>query len=120
MADLENGLWAGDRTPNEQNPSLGFKYVTGMVKGDAAGTNHWTLKSGNAQAGELTTSFDGGRPSPRYEAMRKEGGIGLGTAGDNSNAGQGDFFEGVMTAHYSTDAADAAVQANVVSVYGGE
>ena len=120
MADLENGLWAGDRSPYAQNLPLDFKYVTGMVKGDAAGQNHWTIKSGNAQSGELTTPFDGARPSARYAPMRKEGGIGLGTAGDNSNTGQGDFFEGVMTAHYSTDAADSAVQANVVSVYGNE
>jgi hypothetical protein len=50
--------------------------------------------------------------------MRKEGAIGLGTGGDNSNAAQGNFFEGVMTARYSSDAADDAVQANIVSVYG--
>jgi len=50
--------------------------------------------------------------------MRKQGGIGLGAAGDNSNAAQGIFLEGVMTAHFSSNAADAAVQANIVSVYG--
>jgi hypothetical protein len=50
--------------------------------------------------------------------MRKEGGIGLGTGGDNSNGAKGDWFEGVMTAHYSSDMADEAVQASIVSVYG--
>ena len=50
--------------------------------------------------------------------MRKEGAIGLGTGGDNSNGAQGNLFEGVMTAAYSSDAADDAVQANIVSVYG--
>jgi hypothetical protein len=50
--------------------------------------------------------------------MRKKGAIGLGTGGDNSNAAQGNFFEGVMTATYSSPAADDAVQANIVSVYG--
>jgi non-reducing end alpha-L-arabinofuranosidase len=45
----------------------------------------------------------------------QEGAIVLGTAGDNTNAGQGSFFEGVMTAHYASDAADAAVQANIVA-----
>jgi hypothetical protein len=50
--------------------------------------------------------------------MKKEGAIGLGTSGDNSNGGNGNFFEGVMTAHYSSDAADDAVQANIVAVYG--
>jgi len=118
MADLENGLWAGNVTPYALNESLDFKYVTAMVKGDAAGLNHWALKTGDAQLGALRTFFDGPRPNARYIPMRKQGGIGLGAAGDNSNAAQGNFFEGVMTAHFSSDAADAAVQANIVSVYG--
>jgi hypothetical protein len=120
MADLENGLWAGDSMVDERNPSLpeDWEYVTGMVKGDAAGKNHWTIKVGNAQSGLLFTPFDGKRPSSRYNPMRKEGAIILGTAGDNSNAGRGNFFEGVMTARYSSDAADDAVQANIVAAYG--
>jgi len=118
MADLENGLWAGNVSPYAPNESLAFKYVTAMVKGDAAGKNHWAVKTGDAQSGALRTFFDGPRPNARYNPMRKQGGIGLGAAGDNSNAAQGVFFEGVMTAHFSSDAADAAVQANVVSVYG--
>ena len=120
MGDLENGLWAGNVSPYEGNGSLSFKYVTAMLKGDAAGTNHWTIKTGNAQSGTLNKAFDGPRPSAQYNPMRKQGGIGLGAAGDNSNAAVGKFFEGVMTAHYSSDEADAAVQANVVSVYGAE
>jgi hypothetical protein len=89
-----------------------------VVKGDEAGKNHWAIKVGNAQSGSLATMFDGTRPSSRWNPMRKEGAIGLGTGGDNSNAAQGNFFEGVMTARYSSDAADDAVQANIVSVYG--
>jgi hypothetical protein len=50
--------------------------------------------------------------------MRKEGAIGLGTGGDNSNGAIGNFFEGVMTAHFSSAAADEAVQANIVAAYG--
>ena len=120
MGDLENGLWAGNASPYAPNESLTFKYVTAMLKGDGAGKNHWAIKAGNAQSGALGTAFDGPRPSPRYNPMRKQGGIGLGSAGDNSNAALGNFFEGIMTAHYSSDAADAAVQANVVSVYGAD
>ena len=118
MGDLENGLWAGDVSPYEKNTPVTYKYVTAMVKGDKAGANHWTIKVGNAQSGGLTTPFDGQRPNSRYNPMRKEGAILLGTGGDNSNAAQGHFFEGVMTARYSSDAADDAVQANIVSVYG--
>jgi hypothetical protein len=118
MGDLENGLWAGNVSPYDNNMPLTYSYVTGLVKGDAAGKNHWTIKEGNAQSGGLTTPFDGQRPSARYNPMRKEGAIGLGTGGDNSNGAQGNWFEGVMTATYSSDAADDAVQANIVSVYG--
>ncbi|HET6148904.1 MAG TPA: arabinofuranosidase catalytic domain-containing protein [Polyangia bacterium] len=118
MGDLENGLWAGNVSPFNNNVPLCYEYVTGMVKGDGVGKNHWTIKSGDAQSGGLITPFDGPRPSARYNPMRKEGAIGLGTGGDNSNGAQGNFFEGVMTAHYSSDAADDAVQASIVSVYG--
>ena len=91
-----------------------------MVKGDAAGKNHWTIKVGNAQSGMLATPFDGQRPSSRYNPMRKEGAIGLGTGGDNSNGAQGNFFEGVMTANYASSKADDDVQANIVAAYGGQ
>ena len=46
--------------------------------------------------------------------MHQEGAIVLGTGGDNSNASIGSFFEGVMTSGFPTDAADNAVQANIV------
>jgi len=124
MGDLENGLWAGNVSPYTGNTPLTFKYVMGMVKGDVPGANHWTIKIGNAQSGGIikkpdgTFTFDGQRPNARYNPMRKEGAIGLGTGGDNSNAAQGNWFEGVMTHHYSSDKADDDVQANIVSVYG--
>jgi hypothetical protein len=119
MGDLENGLWAGDTSPYEANKPVTFKYVTGLVKGEKRSSawpnGHWAIKTGDAQSGNLENTFDGKRPSSRYNPMRKEGAIILGTGGDNSNAGQGNFFEGVMTAHYSSDEADAAVQANIVA-----
>src|SRR4051812_3386990 len=117
MGDLENGLWAGNTSPFEANTPVTSKYVTGMVKGDKAGMNHWTIKIGDAQTGPLKVPFDGPRPGPRYNPMRKQGAVGLGTGGDNSNAAVGNFFEGVMTAHYSSATADDAVQANIVTAY---
>ena len=120
MGDLENGLWAGSSSPYNMNTPVTYPYITGMVKGDAAGKNHWTIKIGNAQSGMLATPFDGQRPSSRYNPMRKEGAIGLGTGGDNSNGAQGNWFEGVMTATYASDKADDDVQANIVSAYGGQ
>ncbi|HYQ01923.1 MAG TPA: arabinofuranosidase catalytic domain-containing protein [Polyangiaceae bacterium] len=117
MGDLENGLWAGNSSPFGENKPITWKYVTGMVKGDVAGSNHWTIKYGNAQSGALQMPFSGPRPNPRYIPMRKQGAVGLGTGGDNSNAATGNFFEGVMTARYSSNAADDAVQANIVTAY---
>jgi hypothetical protein len=118
LGDLENGLWPGAGLQNETNPSLTYDFVTAMVKGGLAGANHWTIKVGDAQSGDLAAAFDGSRPNGRYATMRKEGAIILGIAGDNSNGGRGTFFEGVMTAHYASDAADSAVQASIVSAYG--
>jgi hypothetical protein len=111
-------LWAGDSSPYDKNASVtDWKYVTAMVKGDGSCANHWAIKKANAQSGDLEVAFDGPRPSDRYNPMRKEGAIILGVSGDASNGGQGSFFEGVMTAHFSSDAADRAIQANIVSVY---
>ena len=116
--DLENGLWAGDSSPFEKNTPVTSPFITAMVKGDVAGKNHWTIKNGNAQSGMLSVPFDGNRPNSKYNPMRKEGGIGMGTGGDNSSSATGNFFEGIMTAHYSSDTADNAVQANIVASYG--
>jgi len=82
-----------------------------MVKGDS--NDHWSIKGGNAQAGKLRKMFDGKRP-PGYHPMRKQGAILLGIGGDNSDGATGTFYEGVMTKGYSTDAADDAVQADIV------
>ena len=119
MGDLENGLWAGNISPYDNSKPVTWKYVTGMVKGGAAGANHWTIKEGDAQSGMLIKpfTFDGQRPTSRYNPMRKQGAVGLGTGGDNSNAATGNFFEGVMTAAYSSDGADDAVQANIGTAY---
>ena len=48
--------------------------------------------------------------------MKKQGAIILGIGGDNSDQAIGTFFEGCITKGYSSDAADDAVQANIVAV----
>lgn len=122
MGDLENGLWAGDHSPFNENGPVTYNLITGMVKGDSTSpanpNGHWAIKIGNAEGGTLAKPFDGPRPSDRYHPMKKEGAIGLGTGGDASNGAQGNWFEGVMTHTYASDAADNAVQASIVSVYG--
>ena len=47
--------------------------------------------------------------------MKKQGAIVLGTGGDNSDHGQGYFYEGAMTAGAATDAVMNQVQANIVA-----
>ena len=112
MADLENGLFAGNTLVYSGNTSVSYSYVTGMVKGNSG--NQWAIKAGNAQAGSLTTMFTGARPSG-YNPMKKQGAIILGIGGDNSHTGEGTFFEGCVTSGYATDATDNAVQANIVA-----
>ena len=72
---------------------------------------------GDAQQGALSVMFDGPRINSTYDPMRKQGAILLGNGGDNSNASQGTFYEGAMTAAgtFPTDATDQLVQANVVA-----
>jgi hypothetical protein len=118
MADLENGLYAGTNGVNSNNTPLSFDFVTAMVKGNSAQAQPgglFAIKGGNAQSGSLKTMYNGARPSGGYNPMRKQGAIILGIGGDNSNGAQGNFYEGVMTSGYPSDATDDAVQANVVA-----
>ena len=113
MADLENGLFAGQSfTANANNTPLTSDYVTAMLKGKPGG---FALKGGDARSGTLKTLYEGGRPANGYDPMKKEGAIILGTGGDNSFMGVGDFFEGAMTTGYASDATDNAVHANIVA-----
>lgn len=115
MADLENGLFSGaDRGYNANNPSVSHRFLTAVVKG---GPNHWAIRSGNAQSGGLSTSYDGPRPNATgYNPMKKEGAIILGIGGDNSNSSAGTFYEGVMTSGYPSAATENAVQAGINAV----
>lgn len=99
-ADLENGQYMGNGA-NPSNPSSGTDFVTAML--DNNGTSTFTLKSGDATTGGLTTGYSGSLPTvnPGYIPMSKEGGLVLGTGGDNSHAGQGSFFEGAVVAGLS-------------------
>jgi len=114
MADLENGLFSGVNTRyNANDPSVNYRYLTAIIKGEP---NHWAIRGGNAQSGNLSTFYDGQRPNASgYNPMRKEGAIILGIGGDNSIGAAGTFYEGVMTSGYPTDATENAVQANITA-----
>jgi len=113
--DLENGQYMGGNGNYPANKGNGSNFVTALLKNN--GQTTYALKGGDAQSGGLTTWYEGALPDKGgYAPMHQEGAIVLGTGGDNSNASVGSFFEGVMTAGYPSDAADNAVQANIVSV----
>jgi non-reducing end alpha-L-arabinofuranosidase len=111
MGDLEFGLWSGVNSGYNPDPTINHRFVTAIVKGEP---NHWSIRGGDAQAGSLSTMFDGRRPNG-YNPMKKQGAILLGIGGDNSVSGAGTFYEGVMTTGYPSNATEEAVQANVVA-----
>ncbi|CRG90576.1 hypothetical protein PISL3812_07620 [Talaromyces islandicus] len=111
-ADLENGLFPGrTQSKNDDNQSLNYRFATTILKGKQ---NEWALRGGDATNGSLMTMYSGERPSG-YNPMKKEGAIILGIGGDNSNRGQGTFYEGVMTKGYPSDETEDAVQKNIVA-----
>jgi non-reducing end alpha-L-arabinofuranosidase len=115
QADLQNGLFGGGNGNNPNNAGNKSTFVTALVKNN--GTATYAIKGGNADSGGLTTWYSGSLPTQGgYIPMHQEGAIILGIGGDNSNSAAGDFFEGVMTSGYPTDAADNAAQANINSV----
>jgi hypothetical protein len=119
MSDMEAGLFSGyDAKQNTADPTVAsWRFVTAVV--DGGGGDRWDLRGGNAQSGELTTIYSGKRPAAKrsggYFPMDKQGGILLGTGGDNGNGSAGTFYEGVITSGYPTIATTDAVQANVVA-----
>jgi hypothetical protein len=124
MTDLENGLYAGWENNQDQNIStntpLRFPFVTAVLVGDTmaqnAGKGRFALYGADATAGTVKTMYDGIRPAKAgYVPMKKQGGIVLGIAGDNSKSGAGQFFEGVLAAGAATVTTINALQANIVA-----
>jgi len=113
QADLENGVYPGGNksyTPHQR--AFPDQFVTAMEKNN--GVNWFSLKGANAQAGVLYSLYDG--PLPRgYSPMKKEGGIILGTGGDDSSWSAGTFYEGAMVRGYPSDETENAVHADIVS-----
>jgi len=113
FADLENGLYAGGSNvfPPTQK-AWTERFVTAMEKTD--GTSHFILRGGNAQAGGLTTLYTGDLPKG-YAPLKKEGGIILGTGGDDSSWSEGTFYEGAMVRGEPSDDTENAVHENIVA-----
>src|SRR6201996_2325739 len=92
-ADMENGLFSGGNGPNTANDGNGSNFVTAMLKNN--GQTTYAIKGGDATTGGLSTWWEGALPDiGGYTPMHQEGGIVLGTGGDNSNGSSGSFFGG--------------------------
>lgn len=63
MADIENGLWAGNNSVETTNtPVVGATFVTAMVKG---GSDGFALLGGDAaKSGSLEKKYEGARTHP--------------------------------------------------------
>ena len=112
QADLENGVFMGNGSSNPSNTTLHSPFVTAVLRND--GTANFALDGGDATQPTVPSLYSGALPSG-YAPMKKEGGIALGTGGDNSNAAPGAFFEGAMTSGYASNATVASLQTNISS-----
>ena len=111
--DIENGMYFSNTGPNPSSiPSETGSFLTAWEKNN--GTTNFTLKYGNGQQGGLTQAYSGALPSG-YNPMKVQPSIELGTGGDNSDLGKGEFFEGAVTAGFPSDATENAVQTSVVA-----
>ena len=107
-------MCAGNDTFNPDNTPINNDFNTLMLKGKSC---EFSLKAGDSQTGDLVVKYDGGRPvHADYNPMRKQGGLVLGTGGDNSDRALGIFYEGAMTTGYASAAAEAAIQTNIVAL----
>jgi len=112
QADLENGLFSGgSKTWNRNQMAFPDRFVTAMEKNDGY---RFALTGGNAQNGDLTRVYNGTLPEG-YAPMKKEGGIILGTGGDDSSWSEGTFYEGAMVRGFPSDATEDAVQRDIVA-----
>lgn len=116
MNDCENGIQAGVDPAGSKswagNTSIIANYVTGVVK--SKNTDFYAIRGGDATTGKLKTMYSG-IEYPGWYPKKLEGAIALGVGGDNSNTGEGTFFEGAMTNGMPSDTIDDSIQANIIA-----
>ncbi len=118
MTDQENNLVGCVNPDGSKNcpdlPIITWRFVTATADGEP---HHWRSMGGDAQKGDLSIQFDGGRVNNTYDPMRKQGAILLGNGGDNSNGSQGTVYEAAMTAAGTmpTQEINQKIQANIVA-----
>jgi hypothetical protein len=111
--DLENGMYFSNTGANPSStPSEDGTFVSAWEKNN--GTTDFTTKYGNGQEGGLTETYSGALPN-NYDPMKVQNAIDLGTGGDDSPWGDGEFFEGAVVPGFPSDATENSVQASLVS-----
>ncbi|WP_405497041.1 arabinofuranosidase catalytic domain-containing protein [Nocardia sp. NBC_00511] len=137
QADLENGMFMTGQTTEqpqnysayvggsylsgngfccaatEANTALPYPFVTAIL--ESPGTGTFALKGTPSDTPTLRTFYNGPTPpGPGYAPLHKEGGIILGSGGDQGTT-DGDFFEGAITFGVPPAAAQATVQADIAN-----
>jgi hypothetical protein len=112
-ADIENGMYFSDTGNNPPAyPSENGTFVSAWEENN--GSTNMTLQYGNGQSGGLTQTYSGALPSG-YNPMKIQSSIELGTGGDNTSLGDGEFFEAADVSGFPSQATQSAVQANIVA-----
>jgi len=113
-ADIENGMYFSNTGANPQAyPSETGTFLSAWEENN--GSTNMTLQYGNAQSGGLIQTYSGALPSGGYNPMKIQSSIELGTGGDNTSLGDGEFYEAADVAGFPSQATQSAVQANIVA-----
>ena len=113
-ADIENGMYFSNTGNNPSAyPSENGTFLSAWEENNG-GTN-MTLQYGNAQSGGLIQTYSGALPSGGYDPMKIQSSIELGTGGDNTSLGDGEFYEAADVSGFPSQATQSAVQANIVA-----
>jgi hypothetical protein len=113
-ADIENGMYFSNTGNNPPAyPSESAAFLTAWEENNG-GTN-MTLEYGNGQSGGLIQTYSGSLPSGGYDPMKIQSSIEMGTGGDNTSVGEGQFFEAADVSGFPSQATMNAVQANIVA-----
>ena len=112
-ADIENGMYFSNTGANPSAyPSENATFLSAWEENN--GSTNMTLQYGNGQSGGLIQTYSGALPSG-YDPMKIQSDIELGTGGDNTALGDGEFYEAADVSGFPSEATQAAVQANIVA-----
>jgi hypothetical protein len=112
-ADIENGMYfSGNGANPSAYPSETGTFLSAWEENN--GSTNMTLQYGNGQSGGLIQTYSGALPSG-YDPMKIQSSIELGTGGDNTSLGDGEFFEAADVSGFPSQATQNAVQANIVA-----